>query len=428
MVKVEQLEQKNMVKLIITVEAAEFEKAIEKAYQKNKNKISIQGFRKGKAPRSIIEKMYGKGVFFEDAANEVIPEAYSAAAKESGLDIVSRPGIDIVEIESGKDFVFSAEVAVKPEVTVENYKGIEVDKVPTEVTDADVDAEILRVREQNSRLVSVDGRPVESGDTAIIDYEGSVNGIPFEGGKDENHELVIGSHSFIDGFEDQIIGHNIGDEFDVNVTFPAEYHEKSLSGKAAVFKTKVNAIKIKELPEADDEFAQDVSEFDTIDEYKADVKKKLTESKEKSAKAAKEDAAIDKIVENTTFDIPGVMIDTQAEQMYDSFANRLQSQGLSMDMYLKYTGLDEEKMMKDIRPQAEKKIKTRLVLDAIAKAENITASDEEINDEIKKTAETYGMEVDKLNELITDTEKKNIAEDVCASKALDIVYANIVEK
>ncbi len=428
MVKVEQLEQKNMVKLIITVEAAEFEKAIEKAYQKNKNKISIQGFRKGKAPRSIIEKMYGKGVFFEDAANEVIPEAYSAAAKESGLDIVSRPGIDIVEIESGKDFVFSAEVAVKPEVTVENYKGIEVDKVPTEVTDADVDAEILRVREQNSRLVSVDGRPVESGDTAIIDYEGSVNGIPFEGGKDENHELVIGSHSFIDGFEDQIIGHNIGDEFDVNVTFPAEYHEKSLSGKAAVFKTKVNAIKIKELPEADDEFAQDVSEFDTIDEYKADVKKKLTESKEKSAKAAKEDAAIDKIVENTTFDIPDVMVDTQAEQMYDSFANRLESQGLSMDMYLKYTGLDEEKMMKDIRPQAEKKIKTRLVLDAIAKAENITASDEEINDEIKKTAETYGMEVDKLNELITDTEKKNIAEDVCASKALDIVYANIVEK
>ncbi len=428
MVKVEQLEQKNMVKLIITVEAAEFEKAIEKAYQKNKNKISIQGFRKGKAPRSIIEKMYGKGVFFEDAANEVIPEAYSAAAKESGLDIVSRPGIDIVEIESGKDFVFSAEVAVKPEVTVENYKGIEVDKVPTEVTDADVDAEILRVREQNSRLVSVDGRPVESGDTAIIDYEGMVNGIPFEGGKDENHELVIGSHSFIDGFEDQIIGHNIGDEFDVNVTFPAEYHEKSLSGKAAVFKTKVNAIKIKELPEADDEFAQDVSEFDTIDEYKADVKKKLTESKEKSAKAAKEDAAIDKIVENTTFDIPDVMVDTQAEQMYDSFANRLESQGLSMDMYLKYTGLDEEKMMKDIRPQAEKKIKTRLVLDAIAKAENITASDEEINDEIKKTAETYGMEVDKLNELITDTEKKNIAEDVCASKALDIVYANIVEK
>lgn len=300
--------------------------------------------------------------------------------------------------------------------------------MPTEVTDADIDAEILKVREQNSRLVSVDGRAVESGDTAIIDYEGSVDGVPFEGGKGENHELVIGSHSFIDGFEDQIIGHNIGDEFDVNVTFPNEYHEKSLSGKAAVFKTKVNAIKIKELPEADDEFAQDVSEFDTIDEYKADVRKKLEESKANSAKAAKEDAAIDKIVENTTFDIPGVMIDTQAEQMYDSFANRLQSQGLSMDMYLKYTGLDEEKIMKDIRPQAEKKIKTRLVLDAIAKAENITASDEEIDAEIKKTAEAYGMEVEKLNELITDTEKKNIAEDVCASKALDLVYSNIVEK
>ncbi len=428
MVKIENLEQKNMVKLIITVEASEFDKAIEKAYQKNKNKIAIQGFRKGKAPRSIIEKMYGKGVFYEDAANELIPDEYAKAAKESGLDIVSRPGIDIVEIEAGKDFVFSAEVAVKPVAEIGNYKGIEVEAVDTAVTDEEVDAEILKAQEQNSRLVTVDDRPVQDGDTAVIDYEGFSEGVAFEGGKGENHELVIGSHSFIDGFEDQIIGHNIGDEFDVNVTFPTEYHAANLAGKPAVFKTKVNGIKKKELPTLDDDFAQDVSEFDTFAEYKADVKKKLEADKEKAAKTAMEDAAIDVIIADAKMDIPSVMIDTQAEQMYDDFENRMKQQGLTMDMYMKFTGLDEQKLMEQIRPQAEKRIKTRLVLEAVVKAENLTATDAEIEEEIKKMADMYKMEIDKLKELITDSEKKTIAEDICVTKAVDIISSSLVAK
>ncbi len=428
MVKIENLEQKNMVKLIITVEASEFDKAIEKAYQKNKNKIAIQGFRKGKAPRSIIEKMYGKGVFYEDAANELIPDEYAKAAKESGLDIVSRPGIDIVEIEAGKDFVFSAEVAVKPVAEIGNYKGIEVEAVDTAVTDEEVDAEILKAQEQNSRLVTVDDRPVQDGDTAVIDYEGFSEGVAFEGGKGENHELVIGSHSFIDGLEDQIIGHNIGAEFDVNVTFPTEYHAANLAGKPAVFKTKVNGIKKKELPTLDDDFAQDVSEFDTFAEYKADVKKKLEADKEKAAKTAMEDAAIDVIIADAKMDIPSVMIDTQAEQMYDDFENRMKQQGLTMDMYMKFTGLDEQKLMEQIRPQAEKRIKTRLVLEAVVKAENLTATDAEIEEEIKKMADMYKMEIDKLKELITDSEKKTIAEDICVTKAVDIISSSLVAK
>ena len=428
MVKIENLEQKNMVKLIITVEASEFDKAIEKAYQKNKNKIAIQGFRKGKAPRSIIEKMYGKGVFYEDAANELIPDEYAKAAKESGLDIVSRPGIDIVEIEAGKDFVFSAEVAVKPVAEIGNYKGIEVEAVDTAVTDEEVDAEILKAQEQNSRLVTVDDRPVQDGDTAVIDYEGFSDGVAFEGGKGENHELVIGSHSFIDGFEDQIIGHSIGDEFDVNVTFPTEYHAANLAGKPAVFKTKVNGIKKKELPALDDDFAQDVSAFDTFAEYKADVKKKLEADKEKAAKTAMEEAAIDVIIADAKVDIPSVMIDTQAEQMYDDFENRMKQQGLTMDMYMKFTGLDEQKLMEQIRPQAEKRIKTRLVLEAVVKAENLTATDAEIEEEIKKMADMYKMEIDKLKELITDSEKKTIAEDICVTKAVDIISSSLVAK
>ncbi len=428
MVKIENLEQKNMVKLIITVAASDFEKAIEKAYQKNKNKIEIQGFRKGKAPRSIIEKMYGKGVFYEDAANEIIPDAYADAAKESGLEIVSRPGIDIVELEDGKDFVFSAEVAVKPEAEIGNYKGIEVEAVDTTVSDDEVNAEILKAQEQNSRMVTVEDRAVVDGDMAIIDYEGSVDGVPFEGGKGENHELVIGSHSFIDGFEDQIIGHKIGDEFDVNVTFPTEYHAANLAGKPAVFKTKVNGIKKKELPELDDEFAQDVSEFDTFEEYKADVKKKLEEDKVKAAKSAKEDAAVDAIIAEAKMDIPAPMIDTQAEQMYDDFVNRMRQQGLTPDMYFKFTGLNEEKLLEQIRPQAEKRIQSRLVLEAVAKAEGFKATDEEIEEEIKKMAEQYQMDIEKLKELITDSEKKTIAEDICVTKAVDLISSTLVEK
>ncbi len=428
MVKVEQLEQKNMVKLIITVGAEEFEKAVEKAYQKNKNKLNIQGFRKGKAPRAVIEKMYGEGVFFEDAANDLIPDAYSKAVDESGLKIVSRPGIDIVEIGKNKEFVFSAEVAVKPEVKLGKYKGVEVKKFEAVVTDEDIDNELKRVQDQNSRLVSVEDRPVENGDTANINFEGFKDGVAFEGGKGENHDLVIGSHSFIDGFEDQIIGHSIGDEFDVNVTFPEDYTAKELAGAPAVFKCKLNGIKKKELPPIDDELASEVSDFDTLAEYKEDLKKKLAESKEKNAKQEKEDAVVDAIIEASEMEIPEPMVDMESEQMFDDFTRRIRTQGLSIDMYYKFTGLDEDKLLEQIRPQAAKRIKTRLVLEAVAAAENITASDEEVEEEIKKMAESYQMELDKLKELITDKEKDAIREDVCVTKALDIVRDAAVEK
>lgn len=428
MVKVENLEAKNMVKLIITVGADEFEKACEKAYQKNKNRINVQGFRKGKAPRSVIEKMYGAGIFFEDAANELIPGAYAEAAKESGLEIVSRPGIDVVQLEKGKEFIFSAEVAVKPEVTLGQYKGVEIDKVETAVTAEDVEAELKKAQDQNSRMVEVTDRAVQDGDMAVIDFEGFMDGVAFPGGKGENHELVIGSHSFIDTFEDQIIGHSIGDEFDVNVTFPEQYQEPTLAGKPAVFKVKVNGIKSKELPALDDEFAQDVSEFDTLDEYKADIEKKLKEDKEKAAVTAKENAAVDAVAANAQMDIPSAMIDSNAEQMYDEFAQRMQSQGLTIDQYFMFTGLDEQKLLEQIRPQAEQRIKSRLVLEAVAKAEGFTASDEDIEKEIESMATAYQMEVEKLKELVSDEEKKVLSEDIVVKKALDFVRDNAVEK
>ncbi len=428
MVKVENLDAKNMVKLIITVSAEDFEKACEKAYQKNKNRINVQGFRKGKAPRSVIEKMYGAGVFFEDAANELIPGAYADAAKESGLEIVSRPGIDVVQLEKGKEFIFSAEVAVKPEVTLGQYKGVEIDKVETAVTAEDIEAELKKAQEQNSRMIEVTDRAVKDGDMAVIDFEGFMDGVAFPGGKGENHELVIGSHSFIDTFEDQIIGHSIGDEFDVNVTFPEQYQEASLAGKPAVFKCKVNGIKSKELPELDDEFAQDVSEFDTLDEYKADVERKLKEDKEKAAVAARENAAVDAVAANAQMDIPAAMIDSNAEQMYDEFAQRMQSQGLTIEQYFMFTGLNEEKLLEQIRPQAEQRIKSRLVLEAVAKAEGFTASEEDIEKEIESMATAYQMEVEKLKELISDEEKKVLAADIEVKKALDFVRDNAVEK
>ncbi len=428
MVKVENLDAKNMVKLIITVSAEEFEKACEKAYQKNRNKINVQGFRKGKAPRSIIEKMYGAGVFFEDAANELIPGAYADAAKESGLEIVSRPGIDVVQLEKGKEFIFSAEVAVKPEVTLGQYKGVEIDKVETTVTAEDIEAELKKAQEQNSRMIEVTDRAVKDGDMAVIDFEGFMDGVAFPGGKGENHELVIGSHSFIDTFEDQIIGHSIGDEFDVNVTFPEQYQEASLAGKPAVFKCKVNGIKSKELPELDDDFAQDVSEFDTLDEYKADIEKKLKEDKEKAAVTAKENAAVDAVAANAQMNIPAAMIDSNAEQMFDEFAQRIQSQGLTIEQYFMFTGLNEEKLLEQIRPQAEQRIKSRLVLEAVAKAEGFTASEEDIQKEIESMATAYQMEVEKLKELISDEEKKVLAADIEVKKALDFVRDNAVEK
>lgn len=419
-VQVEKLE-KNMAKLTIEASAEEFEAAMQKAYLKNKNKINIQGFRKGKAPRIMIEKMYGPGVFYEDAANEIIPEAYSKAAEESGLEIVSRPEIDVTQIEKGKSFIFTATVAVKPEVTLGEYKGLEYNAEPVEVTEEDLAAELKRVQEQNSRTVTVEDRAVENGDITTIDYEGFVDGTPFEGGKAENQELVIGSHSFIDTFEEQLVGKNIGEEVEVNVTFPEEYHAKELAGKPAVFKVKVNGIKVKELPELDDEFASDVSDFDTMDEYKEDVKKKLLEKKEKEAKTAKENALVEKAIENAQMEIPDAMIETQARQMVDDFAQRLQMQGLSMQQYMQYTGMDVAKMVEQMKPQAEKRIKTRLVLEKIAETESIEVTDEEINAEIEKMASAYKMEADKLKEYMGDAEKENMKKDLAVQKAVDLL-------
>ena len=425
--KVENLE-KNMAKLTIEVSAEEFEKACEKAYQKNKNKINVQGFRAGKAPRNVIEKMYGAAVFFEDAANELIPDAYAKAAEESGLDIVSRPEIDVVQIEKGKDFIFTAEVAVKPEVELGQYKGVEVEKAPVEVTDAEVEAELNRVREQNSRMLTVDDRAIADGDLANIDYEGFCDGVPFAGGKDEGYDLAIGSHSFIDTFEEQLIGKNIGDEVEVNVTFPAEYHAAELAGKPAMFKVKVNGIKVKELPELDDDFAQDVSEFDTLEEYKNDLKATLLERKEKDAKAVKEEAVVDKIIEGAKMEIPEPMITGTVGQMAEDFAQRIQAQGLSIEQYFQFTGMNANTFMENLKPQALKRIQSRLVLEAVVKAEGITASEEDVNKEISNMAEMYQMEVDKLMELIGENEKKAMAEDVAVQKALELVVNAVVEK
>ncbi|MDD5935861.1 MAG: trigger factor [Clostridiales bacterium] len=418
--KVEDL-GKNMVKLTIEATAEDFEKAIEKAYQKNKGKINVQGFRKGKAPRAIIERMYGVGIFYEDAANEIIPEAYEAAAKESGLEIVSRPEIDVVQIEKGKSFIFTAEVAVKPEVTLGEYKGIEVEKQAIEVTEEEVNAELDKAREQNSRTINVEDRAVADKDIVTIDFEGSIDGVVFEGGKGENYDLVIGSHSFIDTFEDQLIGKNIGEEVEVNVTFPEEYHAKELAGKPALFKVNIKSIKVKELPAADDDFAQDVSDFDTIAEYKEDIKKKLTERKEKAAQTAKEDAVVDKIVENATMDIPAAMVDAQKRQMAEDFAQRLKMQGLSLEQYFHFTGMDPNKFMENLEPQAMKRIQSRLVLEAIVKAENITISDEDVEKEFEGMAKAYQMELEKLKELIGEKEKEQIVMDMAVQKAIDLV-------
>ena len=414
---------KNMVKLTIEADAAEFEEALQKAYLKNRNRISVQGFRKGKAPRSIIEKLYGAGIFYEDAANLIIPDAYEKAAQESGLEIVSRPEIDVEQIEKGKPFIFTAEVAVKPEVTLGQYKEIEVEAKPVEVTAEELDAELGRVREQNSRMITVDDRAVEDGDLTTIDYEGFVDGVPFEGGKGENQALAIGSHSFIDTFEEQLIGKKIGEEAEIHVTFPGDYHAKELAGKPAVFKVTVKEIKVKELPNLDDEFAQDVSEFNTLEEYKADLEKTIRERKEKDAKRAKEDAVVEKIIENAQMEIPQAMIDSQARQMADEFAQRLQMQGMQMDQYLQYTGLDADKFVETTKPQALKRIQTRLVLEAVVKAENIQVPDEELEKEFEEMAKAYQLETDKLKELIGEKEKEQMKMDLAVSKAVDLVAA-----
>ncbi|HAU86980.1 MAG TPA: trigger factor [Lachnospiraceae bacterium] len=425
--QVEKLE-KNMVKLTIEASAEELDAAIEKAYQKNKGKISVQGFRKGKAPRAVIEKLYGASIFFEDAANALIPKAYDEAVKESDLEIVSQPDINVVQIEKGKPFIFTAEVAVKPEVTLGDYKGIEVEKIEVTVSDDEVNAELDRVREQNSRTITVEDRAIENNDIAIIDFEGFVDGKAFEGGKGTDYSLVIGSHSFIDTFEEQLVGKKTGEEVEVNVTFPEEYQAKELAGKPAMFKVTVKEIKVKELPELNDEFAQDVSEFETLEEYKADVKKNLEEKKYNAAMSAKEEAVVDTVIENATMEIPEAMIETQMRQMADDFARRIQQQGLSLEQYFQFTGMDAKKFLDSIRPQALKRIQSRLVLEAIVKAENIEVSEEELNKELEGMAAAYKMELDKLKELMSDKDKETMSMDIAVQKAVDVIAAAAVEK
>ncbi len=426
-VQVEKLE-KNMAKLTIEVSSEEFENAIVKAYKKNKNKISMPGFRKGKAPRAMIEKMYGKGVFYEDAANELIPDAYADAAKESELEIVAQPEIDVTQIESGKPFIFTATVALKPEVTLGEYKGIEVEKKEAEVTDEEVDAEINKVRESNARMIDIDDRATQNGDTVVIDFDGYVDGKQFEGGKADDYTLVLGSHSFIDNFEEQLEGKNIGEDVTVNVTFPENYQAEELQGKPAEFKVKIKEIKVKELPELDDDFAQDVSNFDTMAEYKEDLKKKLTENKEEALKREREEFVIGKIIENAQMDIPEQMVDAQTRQMTQEFAQRLSSQGLSIDQYMQFTGLTPQKMIEELKPQALKRIQSRLVLEAVVAAENIETSEDELNKEIENMASMYQMEVDKLKEVIGEEEKKQISLDLAVQKAVEMVTSAAVEK
>ncbi len=420
--KVEKLEN-NMAKLTVEVPVEDFEKAVEKAYQKSKKQINIPGFRKGKAPRQLIEKMYGKTVFFEDAANEVMPEAYAKAVEECGEEIVSSPKINVVQLEAGKPFIFEAEVALKPEVTLGKYKGISVEKEAVEVSAEEIDAQIQKERENSAREISVE-RPVQNGDIAMIDFEGFVDGVAFDGGKGENHPLTIGSGQFIPGFEEQLIGAKIGEDVEVNVTFPENYQEASLAGKAAVFKCKVNEIKEKELPELDDEFAAEVSEFDTFAEYRADVEKKLQEQKENASKTAFEDAVVKAVIADAKMDIPEAMVETQQRQMLDDYDQRLRMQGLSLEQYLKFTGQNPQQLMDQAKEQAVFRIQSRLVLEAVVKAENITASDDDVQAELKRMAEQYNMEIEKVKEILGEGELKNLSTDLAVQKAVDFLVEN----
>lgn len=424
--QVEKLEH-GMAKLTIEVPAEELEKAIEGAFQKNKSKISIPGFRKGKAPRRMIEQMYGKSVFYEDAANALIPDAYDAALDECTEDIVSSPKIEVTQIESGKPFIFTAEVALKPEVTLGKYKGVKVDKADTTVTDEDVDKAIAQEQEENARTISVTDRPVQKGDTVVLDFDGSVDGVPFEGGKGENYPLTIGSGQFIPGFEDALIGAALDTEVDVNVTFPEDYHQKDLAGKPAVFKCIVHEIKEKELPELDDEFASEVSEFDTMAEYREDVKKKLAEKKEAEVKDAKEEAVIQALIDDAKMEIPDAMLETQQRQMIDEFAQRLQAQGLTVQQYMQFSGLTATAMMDQVKESALSRIQSRLVLDAVATAENLEPTDEEYEEELKTLGETYQLEVDKVKEMLGEGGAKQVKDDIRVKKALEFAVANAKE-
>ena len=420
--QVEKLE-KNMAKLTVEVPAEQFEAALKTSFQKNKNKFSIPGFRKGKAPQAMVEKMYGVGVLYDDAIDTLLDSTYADAAKESGLDIVSQPKVSIEQLEAGKPFIFAAEVAVRPEVELGEYKGVEVEKAKPEVTDADVEAELKKVQDQNSRMVNVEDRAVEDGDHTVIDFEGFVDGQPFEGGKSEAYPLVIGSHSFIDTFEEQLIGKNIGDEVEVNVTFPAEYHAAELAGKPAVFKVKIHEIKTKELPELNDEFAGEVSEFETMDEYKSDIRAKLAETKQQQATTENENNVVEKVVENAAMEIPDAMIDEQVREMINDYARRMQSQGISLEQYMQFTGMTIEKLQEQSRPQAEKRIRTRLVLEAVVAAENIQVSDEAVDAEIAKMAETYKMEADKVRSIMGEAGIAQMKEDMAVQEAVDFLVA-----
>lgn len=424
---VEKLE-KNMAKLTITVPAAEFAEAMKASYIKQKGKISVPGFRKGKVPQAYLEKMYGPEIFYEDAANTCMESSYPGALDECELDVVSRPEVDVVQMEKGKDFIYSATVAIKPEVTLGEYKGVEVEKTDSEVTDEDVKEELERVQKQNARNVPVEDRAAKLEDEVSIDFDGYIDGEAFEGGKGENYKLVLGSHSFIDTFEDQIVGKNIGDEFDVNVTFPEDYQAEDLAGKPAVFKCKLLGIKETELPELDDEFASEVSEFDTLDEYKEDLKATLKVRKEQEAKNKKEGLVIDKIIENAQMEIPEPMVETTKEQMLNEFAQQISYQGLSIEQYFQFTGMSKDKFLETATPEAERRIKSRLVLEAVAKAEDIQVSDEELEEELKKMAETYQMDYDQLVDLVGDSEKEAIKLDIAVQKAVDFVTESAVEK
>ena len=424
--QVEKLE-KNMAKLTIEVSAEDLDKAMEKAYQKQKSRISLPGFRKGKAPRKMIESMYGKGVFMEDAVNSLVPQEYTKALGECDLEIVSQPEINVTQMEPGKALIFTADVAVKPEVTLGDYKGVEVPKSEIAVTDEEVDAEVKKEQDKNARTVAVEDRAAANGDITTIDFEGFVDGVAFEGGKGTDYALTLGSGTFIPGFEDQLVGANTGDHVEVKVTFPEEYQAKELAGKEAVFQCDVKKIETKEVPELDDEFAKDVSEFDTLAEYKEDVKKKLTEKKEKEARTAKENAALDKAIENAQMDIPELMTKTECRQMMDDFSRRMQQQGLSMEQYFQFTGQSMDKMMEDMKPQALKRIQTRLVLEKVAEAENIQPSEEEITEEIQKMADAYKMEADKIREAIGESGLEQMKKDMAVQKAVTVIADAAVE-
>lgn len=425
-VQVEKLE-KNMAKLTVEVPAEDVEKAIQGAYQKMKKSINIPGFRKGKAPRQLIEKMYGKEVFYSDAVDAMLPKAYSDAVEECGEEIVSYPKINVEQIESGKPFIFTAEVAVKPAVTLGEYKGIQIEKAPVEVTDEEIQAEVDKEREANSRTVTVDDRAVQKGDIATIDFEGFVDGVAFDGGKGENYDLEIGSNTFIPGFEDQLVGAEIGKELDINVTFPEEYGAKELAGKAAVFKCKVNGIKVKELPDADDEFAQEVSEFDTLDAYKEDIKANLLKKKEEEARRVKEDAVIEKIIEGAQMDIPEAMVEYQTQQILDDFGRRMQSQGLSLEQYFQFTGMTEDQYKEQMKPRALQNIQSRLVLEAVAAAEKLEATEEDLDAEYAKMAEQYKLDVEKIKEIFGEYQKEELKKDIVIQKAAALVTDAAVE-